>query len=106
RRNITIRSGVGARDVEVSVHDTGAGVPAEIIGTLFTPFITTKSHGLGVGLAIAQRIVDAHGGTIAHRANPGGGSIFTVTLPRRAAPRSSPDDRALQTNREDTVSTV
>jgi two-component system sensor kinase FixL len=59
-------------------------LPAEIIATLFTPFVTTKSHGLGVGLAIAQRIVDAHGGTIGAHENPGGGATFTVTLPRSA----------------------
>jgi C4-dicarboxylate-specific signal transduction histidine kinase len=64
RRHVTIRSAATAAGVEVSVSDRGAGLRAEIIATLFTPFVTTKSHGLGVGLAIAQRIVDAHGGTI------------------------------------------
>ena len=54
RRHITIRSAVRAADVEVSVCDTGTGLPAEIIDTLFTPFVTTKSHGLGIGLTIAQ----------------------------------------------------
>ena len=84
RRRITIRSAGTAADVEVSVSDTGAGLPAEIIGTLFTPFVTTKPHGLGIGLAIAQRIVDAHGGTIGAHENPDGGATFTVTLPRSA----------------------
>ncbi len=87
RRHITIRSAVKAADVEVSVCDTGTGLPADIIGTLFTPFVTTKPHGLGVGLTIARSIVDAHGGTIAARGNPDGGATFTVTLPRSATPK-------------------
>ena len=86
RRHITIRSTVKSDDVEVSVSDTGSGLPAEIIGTLFTPFVTTKSHGVGIGLTIAQRIVAAHGGTIAAHENQNGGATFTVTLPRSATP--------------------
>jgi signal transduction histidine kinase len=82
RRHVTISSDVRANDVDVSVRDTGPGLPAHIIGTLFRPFVTTKSHGLGIGLAIVQSIVDAHGGTIAARNNPEGGSTFTVTLRR------------------------
>ena len=80
RRHVTIASEVRAADVEVSVRDTGPGLPADIIGTLFTPFVSTKSHGLGIGLAIARTIVDAHGGTIEARNNPEGGATFTVTL--------------------------
>jgi C4-dicarboxylate-specific signal transduction histidine kinase len=84
RRQITIRSAVRAADVEVSVCDTGTGLPADIMRTLFTPFVTTKSHGLGIGLTIAQRIVEAHAGTIAAHANVDGGATFTVTLHRSA----------------------
>ena len=82
RRRITIRSDVRAADVEVSVRDTGPGLPAESSARCSRPFVTTKSHGLGIGLTIAQTIVDAHGGTIAARNNPDGGATFTVTLPR------------------------
>ena len=82
RRHVTISSDVRAADVDVSVRDTGPGLPAEIIGTLFRPFVTTKSHGLGIGLTIVQSIVDAHRGTIAARNNPEGGATFTVTLRR------------------------
>ena len=84
RRRLTISSDVSGADVDVSVRDTGTGLPADIIGTLFTPFVTTKSHGLGIGLTIARTIVDAHDGTIDARNNPEGGATFTVTLRRQA----------------------
>ena len=64
------------------MRDTGPGLPADIIDTLFTPFVTTKAHGLGIGLTIVRTIVDAHGGTIVARNNPEGGATFTVTLRR------------------------
>ncbi len=82
RRRVTISTDVRAADVEVSVRDTGTGLPAQIIGTLFTPFVTTKANGLGIGLTITQTIVDAHGGTIDAHNNPEGGATFTVTLRR------------------------
>ena len=80
RRHITISSEVRRANVEVSVRDTGPGVPADLIDKLFTPFVTTKPHGLGIGLAIARTIVEAHGGSISARNHPDGGAIFTVTL--------------------------
>ena len=86
RRRVTIRTQVRAADVEVSVGDTGTGLPAQIKGTLFTPFVTTKAHGLGVGLTITRTIVDAHGGTIDAHDNPEGGATFTVTLRRSETP--------------------
>ena len=81
QRYITIRTAINGRDVELSVADTGTGLPAEIMDTLFQPFVTSKVHGLGIGLTIVQRIIDAHGGTIEARRNVSGGAIFAVTLP-------------------------
>jgi len=86
RRHITVRSAVRPADVEVSVCDTGTGLPADIMGKLFTPFVTTKANGLGIGLTIARTIVTAHNGTIKAHENPNGGATFTVTL-RRSATR-------------------
>ena len=87
RRHVMIRSEVRAADVEVSVADTGTGLPADIIDTLFTPFVSTKSHGLGIGLTIVRTILDAHGGTIDAHNNPEGGATFTVKLRRSDAPK-------------------
>ena len=82
RRFLSIATTVRATDVQLSVRDSGTGLPAEIDGTLFTPFVTTKPNGLGVGLTIVRTIVEAHAGTIDARNNPDGGATFTITLPR------------------------
>ena len=87
RRHVTISTEVRAADVQVSVRDNGTGLPAQINGTLFTPFVTTKVHGLGIGLVITRTIVDAHGGTIDAHNNPDGGATFTVTLRRSETPK-------------------
>jgi len=67
--------------VEISVADTGAGIAPEISAQLFQPFVTTKRQGMGVGLSISRTIIEAHGGSIAPRPNPKGGTIFSFTLP-------------------------
>ena len=66
---------------EISVADTGSGIAPEIGAQLFQPFVTSKPQGMGVGLSISRTIVEAHGGSIAPRPNPGGGTIFSFTLP-------------------------
>jgi len=87
RRRLTIRTEVRAADVEVTVRDTGTGLPADINGKLFAPFVTTKTNGLGIGLTIARTIVHAHEGTIDARNNPDGGATFTFTLRRAETPK-------------------
>jgi two-component system, LuxR family, sensor kinase FixL len=67
--------------VEVFVSDTGQGLGPEAAEQLFQPFFTTKSQGMGVGLAISRTIIEAHGGRIWAEANPRGGTIFRFTLP-------------------------
>jgi len=69
--------------VEVVFNDTGAGISKDTMGKLFTPFHTTKAQGMGLGLAICKRFVEAHGGTIAVESQEGEGSTFTVRLPIR-----------------------
>lgn len=66
--------------VEVRVADTGTGLAEEIVPRLFQPFATTKAAGMGVGLSISKRIVEAHGGELWAEPNPGGGTLFRFTL--------------------------
>jgi two-component system sensor kinase FixL len=67
--------------VAINVSDTGTGIAPEIAAQLFQPFVTTKRQGMGVGLSISRTIIEAHGGSIASRPNPDGGTIFSLTLP-------------------------
>ena len=87
RRILMVSTNVRGADVDVSVRDTGTGLPPDLDGKLFTPFVTTKSHGMGIGLTIAQTIVTAHGGTINAHNNPDGGATFTFTLRRSETPQ-------------------
>lgn len=66
--------------VEVAVSDTGCGLAEEILPRLFQPFVTTKPAGMGVGLSISKRIIEAHGGELWAEPNPGGGTQFRFTL--------------------------
>ena len=86
RRRLTISTEVRDAVVEVAIRDSGTGVPPELIDTLFTPFTTTKSHGLGIGLTIVRTILEAHGGTIGVYNNHEGGATFVVTLLRSETP--------------------
>jgi two-component system sensor kinase FixL len=71
--------------IAIGVSDTGSGIAPEVASQLFQPFVTSKRHGMGVGLSICRTIVEAHGGLIAAEPNPGGGTVFRFTL--RAAPQ-------------------
>ena len=96
--SITLTTRHDGDDVEVAVTDSGPGIPAEVIDTIFDPFVTTKApgDGTGLGLNIVHRIVtERHGGTIT-ATNDDGGTTFTVRLPIRAprdeASRPTGDD--------------
>ncbi|MDH5502012.1 MAG: ATP-binding protein, partial [Gammaproteobacteria bacterium] len=67
--------------VAVSIEDSGPGIPASNSSRIFRPFFTTKPGGTGLGLAMALRIVEAHGGTLSVRSVPGEGACFEFTLP-------------------------
>jgi two-component system sensor histidine kinase HydH len=71
--------------VEITVIDRGSGIPPKLIENIFNPFYTTKSAGVGLGLAIVSKIVDEHGGSISVESEPGEGSVFRVYLPFREA---------------------
>jgi signal transduction histidine kinase len=81
-RHVTVRAGRrDASTVELSVIDTGSGIPVERLPRIFDPFFTTKTSGMGMGLAICRTIVQAHGGDIRVENNPRGGAIVRFTLP-------------------------
>jgi two-component system sensor kinase FixL len=70
--------------VEIRVSDTGPGLVQEVRDKLFQPFVTTKSGGMGVGLSICRSIVESHGGDLIAGDNDGGGTTFSMTVPRAA----------------------
>lgn len=71
----------GRLGVQVSVEDSGAGVPPEILDKVFDPFFTTKAHGTGLGLPLVRRIVEAHGGLVRLCNAPTQGTIVNLWLP-------------------------
>jgi two-component system, LuxR family, sensor kinase FixL len=76
---------VGGDMVEVAVADTGPGISDEIKAKLFQPFVTSKQHGMGVGLSISRTIVESHGGNLWAEPHEGGGAIFRFTVPAARA---------------------
>jgi signal transduction histidine kinase len=67
--------------VELTIQDSGIGIPPEDLERLFDPFFTTKEGGIGLGLSIAHRIIDQHHGKIEVESKPGKGTLFTISLP-------------------------
>jgi PAS domain S-box-containing protein len=78
---LTVVSGEKDGFVEVAFNDTGAGISKEAMKKLFSPFFTTKAQGMGMGLAICKKFVEANDGTIAVKSQEGEGTTFTVRLP-------------------------
>ncbi len=70
--------------IQVTVSDTGQGIPADRLSRIFDPFFTTKEKGMGLGMAITHRIIEDHKGTIDVQSEVGVGSTFTVHLPLSA----------------------
>ena len=86
---VTIATGRAGDLVQISVADTGSGIPAERLSAIFDDFVTTKRRGLGLGLAISKRIVEQLDGTIDVQSEVGRGTAFTLRFPAR-------DDRQAQ----------
>jgi signal transduction histidine kinase len=78
---LTIAAVHDGESVEITVTDTGAGMDTETQENVFTPFFTKKARGIGLGLAVTKRIVEAHRGTITVRSAPSAGTSFTITVP-------------------------
>lgn len=83
-RRITVSSRKSSDDmVAIEIADSGPGIPAAMLDQLFSRFTTTKSKGggMGIGLSISKRIIEAHGGTLSAENRPEGGAVFRFTLP-------------------------
>ena len=78
---IKVTANAAEESVEISVDDSGSGIPEETLERLFEPFFTTKPQGLGLGLAISRTIIEEHGGQIEALQNSGGGLTFRLILP-------------------------
>ncbi|GAB4533601.1 MAG: response regulator [Anaerolineae bacterium] len=79
----TLGVGLDADDswLTITISDTGPGIPAEVQQRIFEPFFTTKARGTGLGLAVARRVIEEHGGVIKVSSEVGQGTTFTVQLP-------------------------
>ena len=80
--------------IEISVNDTGPGLPTDQADQIFDAFFTTKPQGSGMGLAISKSIVESHGGRIWVNGDGGRGATFHFTLPAALAETNPPVDAA------------
>ena len=86
RVEATLRPGEGATPaIQVQVRDTGVGIPADRLSKIFDPFYTTKEKGLGMGMAIAHRIIEDHRGTVDVESTLNAGTTFTLCFPIQAS---------------------
>src|SRR4029450_85854 len=101
-RRLAVRTQIGPDGlVEVTIRDTGPGIPADQLPRLFDSFFTTKVDGMGLGLSISRSIVDAHGGTLSAE-NRDRGALFRILLPlhhgQAAAPSQSSSNEAVSSS--------
>ena len=81
-RRVVVRThSIDTSNVLVEVQDSGPGIAAEELESIFEPFITSKPEGLGMGLSICRSIIERHGGKISAANNPDRGATFSITLP-------------------------
>ena len=81
-RIVTVRGGRESEEnsVRIEIEDTGEGIPADDLQRIFLPFFTTKTHGHGIGLALAHRVITEHNGTLTASNSENGGAIFTIKI--------------------------
>jgi signal transduction histidine kinase len=82
---VTIGSRMVGERLEITVEDTGIGIPSEVLPKVFNPLFSTKNFGTGLGLAVVKQVVEQHGGSIAIASLPGEGTIVTLLVPASAA---------------------
>ena len=86
QRKVSITTERMENSAEVSVSDTGSGIPPDKLKEIFAPFFSTKEEGMGMGLSIARTIIEAHGGQIWAENVPAGGAVFRIRLPLATFP--------------------
>lgn len=91
QKRIRVTAQAQGPDIEIRVHDNGAGISEDIRPRLFEPFATTKQDGMGLGLVISRNLAESHGGRLSYAHNHDGGACFLLTLP---AEQKSLDDSA------------
>ncbi|MCZ6621367.1 MAG: ATP-binding protein, partial [Deltaproteobacteria bacterium] len=84
---LTLEAKASRKNLILTVADVGVGIPPENLPRIFEPYFTTKASGFGLGLTIARRIVEAHGGTIEVKSKDRRGSLFHISLPLDGAER-------------------
>jgi PAS domain S-box-containing protein len=78
---VTIKAAATTRGLEIQVSDTGCGMEPELLETVFTPFVSSRPDGTGLGLPVAQKIIDLHDGSLQVHSEPNAGTEFTIILP-------------------------
>jgi two-component system sensor histidine kinase HydH len=84
RIDLAMGENLAGTQVWIRVRDNGPGIPPERLQQIFAPFVTSKAHGTGLGLALSRKLVEAHGGTIEAKSDPPEGAEVTIVLPKRA----------------------
>ncbi|TNE50921.1 MAG: hypothetical protein EP343_06270 [Deltaproteobacteria bacterium] len=80
--SVEVRVTAKGGKLQVTIDDQGEGIPEDKMDSIFTPFVTTKLHGTGLGLPVARRLVELHQGTLTASNRPEGGARFVITLPK------------------------
>jgi two-component system sensor histidine kinase HydH len=88
---VAIANSENGADVELRITDTGVGIEPELLSQVFYPYFTTKQGGTGIGLAISQKIIVDHGGSIDMESEPGKGTTVIIRLPAHGPARSDGD---------------
>jgi PAS domain S-box-containing protein len=78
---LTTKTRIDGSDMVFSFSDTGMGIPQDLLPNIFNPLVTTKAKGMGMGLAISKRVVEAHGGKITLQSQVGAGTTVEIILP-------------------------
>jgi signal transduction histidine kinase len=78
---VSVEAETKRKKISIRVSDTGTGIEPDRLARVFDPFFTSKDKGMGIGLYLARKIIEAHGGTIEAESQPGRGTTFTIQLP-------------------------